>query len=425
MHLIYSGKFARSTIFMVGDYRQSYAVLQGISLFPHDHGYILTVSQVACDPSLAGILARQAVLLFRSCQAILDLAHVVSRVTIVNEATANTMCRFTPCIFLMEASVIFIPCWHIVKNRQLKTETLNIIAEWERKQSSSPSVGSDSTRVTRRSLASQIDSFKSSSSSRRGEMYTMTALEKALETNPTPLLLFSAFKDFSGENIQFLSHIQQWKANWNPVSKYGLFRKNAAPELTGDALRRQQFNKAVQIYSSFISLRYSDYPVNLSSGHYKELEAMFDGTAALCNAHLPADSVTPFNSYWSSYSSDDLESAHGNISVVSTVLNKSTDTFPTPVNCGNMSNPANIKLSSLGIQVPSFVEVPDHFGPRIFENAEDSIKYMVLTNTWPKFVAAGYASTLEKKDMIGSFKQTVSSWVDRRGNRWTSKSAAR
>jgi hypothetical protein len=327
--------------------------------------------------------------------------------------SANTGCRFTPCIFLMEASVIFIPCWHVVKNRRLRKETLDIIAEWERKQSHSASIGSDSTRVGRSSLASQKDSFQSTTSNRRSEMYTMTALEKALETNPTPLLLFSAFKDFSGENIQFLSVIQRWKANWNSnTGRGGLFRKITAPELQGDALCRQQFNSAVQIYSSFVSLQYSDYPVNLSSGHYKELEAMFDGTAALCNAHLPDDSVTPFNSYWSSNRLDDLESAN-NISIASTVINNSTETFLETVDSQQVKNPTSLNMSKFGIQVPTFVEVPDAFGPNVFNNSEESIKYMVLTNTWPKFVAAGYVATARKKSMVKSAKETVSSWVDR------------
>ena len=325
----------------------------------------------------------------------------------------------------MEASVIFIPCWHIIKNRQLKKETLDIIAEWERKQSSSPSVESDSTKVTRRSVTSQKDSFKSTTSSRRGEMYTMTALEKALETNPTRLLHFSAFKDFSGENIQFLSCIQQWKADWSPSTpRMGLFRKIATTELQGDDLRRQQFNTAVKIYSSFVSLQYSDYPVNLSSGHYKELEAMFDGSAALCNAHLPDDSVTPFNSYWSSSHSEDLESANGNISIVSTVINKSTETFLATVDSHQLKNPTSLNMSNLGIQVPSFVEVPDAFGPNVFDNSEESIKYMVLTNTWPKFVAEGFATTVEKKKMATSARMTVSGWVDSCVDLWVSKAPA-
>lgn len=250
----------------------------------------------------------------------------------------------------------------------------------------------------------------------------MTALEKALESNPRPLLLFSAFKDFSGENIQFLSSIQQWRANWNPVVRHGLFRKTAHPELESDVLRRQQFNTAVQIYSSFISLQYSDYPINLSSGHYKELEAMFDGSAALCNAHLPENSATPFNSYWPSNRADDLESVQGNISVFSTVINNSIETFLATVDSQQVKNPAGMQMSNLGIQVPSFVEIPEAFGPEVFDNSEESIKYMVLTNTWAKFVAAGYASTVDKKAVFASTKETVSSWVSRCIDRWALKS---
>ena len=33
--------------------------------------------------------------------------------------------------------------------------------------------------------------------------------------------------------------------------------------------------------------------------------------------------------------------------------------------------------------------IPDNFTPRAFDAAENEIKYLVLTNTWPKFVHAG------------------------------------
>ncbi len=33
--------------------------------------------------------------------------------------------------------------------------------------------------------------------------------------------------------------------------------------------------------------------------------------------------------------------------------------------------------------------IPDSFNPQIFDSAEEEIKYLVLTNTWPKFVHAG------------------------------------
>jgi len=42
-------------------------------------------------------------------------------------------------------------------------------------------------------------------------------------------------------------------------------------------------------------------------------------------------------------------------------------------------------------QLPEHVPVPQYFGPETFDRAEESIKYMVLTNTWPKFVNGGFA----------------------------------
>lgn len=44
-----------------------------------------------------------------------------------------------------------------------------------------------------------------------------------------------------------------------------------------------------------------------------------------------------------------------------------------------------------------YIPVPCGFGPGVFDRAEESIKYMVLTNTWPKFVKAGCANNIDVK----------------------------
>ena len=41
---------------------------------------------------------------------------------------------------------------------------------------------------------------------------TMDALEHTLAKNPEPLQEFSALRDFSGENIAFLTRIREWRA---------------------------------------------------------------------------------------------------------------------------------------------------------------------------------------------------------------------
>jgi hypothetical protein len=66
---------------MAGDFRPSFVASQGACVLQSVHDDILTTSQLACDPTLASILARKGVVLLRSCQAILDLSHVARRVT--------------------------------------------------------------------------------------------------------------------------------------------------------------------------------------------------------------------------------------------------------------------------------------------------------------------------------------------------------
>lgn len=236
-------------------------------------------------------------------------------------------------------------------------------------------------------------------------MYTMHTLEKALQTNSTPLLLFAALRDFSGENISFLNHVREWKANWDPPSdRLNALRRPHQKRLSGETLRRDQFNKAVQIYASFVGVQYSEFPINLSFVHRKELEVLFDNAADLITAHVKANSATPF---------DDVE--HGleldGASVASTGLNKSSDSIlpgPAPSKTGSRRS---IDNADHGTRLPADVTIPDNFGPHVFDNAEESIKYMVLTNTWPKFVSAGYASTVERTTFLVKLKEGVMAWI--------------
>ncbi|OLE52723.1 MAG: hypothetical protein AUG51_16660 [Acidobacteria bacterium 13_1_20CM_3_53_8] len=87
-----------------------------------------------------------------------------------------------------------------------------ILEEWETKRNNSSSTRSDSAETTCGFCRQKFTPSTSTGGSRRGEMYTMTALE-ALQTNPTPFLLFAALKGFSGENISFPIRIGEWKAD--------------------------------------------------------------------------------------------------------------------------------------------------------------------------------------------------------------------
>lgn len=315
----------------------------------------------------------------------------------------------------MELFMIFVPCWQIVRYRKLKNETIQILNEWEQ-QKNGTSLGSGTTKADDFSGTSLNLSRISSTSTRQAQshMYTMVALEKALQTNPTPLLLFAALKDFSGENISFLNHVREWKNGWRNSQRSSVLQLSSVLQVSANKLRRQQFKKAIEIYSSFVSLKYSDFPINISSGHLKELQAVFEETSALVNADPePGNAATPFDDF-ATRPADDIESAVGKdgISIISTAVGASEymdDSMP-GLERGRGSIMNSYQMKSIGDKLPAHLQIPESFGPNVFDNSAESIKYTVLTNTWPKFVSAGYANKIEKTTVIGRLQDRVSGY---------------
>lgn len=316
-----------------------------------------------------------------------------------------------------------IPCILVARSRRLQKETLQQLIDWERKQDPGTSVDTGTTYVP------TIDDTRAPSPAPstcpiRSELYSMKALEKALTTNITPLLRFSALKDFSGENISFLKHIQDWKSNWTvctqtPTGRHVLTKKcpNLPPFLEPASLRRHQFAVAVEIYVSFISPHHSDFPINISCPQSKDLDFMFSDAASTLNTVSQENSVTPFDSSPSlTPPIDDIEQHGSNaaalalqlsstsgekdtISIASTALTAATTTVVVPVQ--------TFSLLELKPRLAHDFAVPPGFGPHVFNDAERAVKYGVLTNTWPKFVAAGLGDRekVEERERAGTGKR--------------------
>ncbi|RMZ79954.1 hypothetical protein DV738_g3009, partial [Chaetothyriales sp. CBS 135597] len=324
---------------------------------------------------------------------------------------------FAPSIMVMQGFTIFAPCAVVYKNRRLESETRQIISEWEHKKrsgTSSTSLSSDSTMVeskSRSSLHSAWSTSKSRSNSnaepRNGELYTMAALEKSLQINPKPLLLFAALKDFSGENISFLQHVSEWKAIWAPPSslKVGFMRKIYPDHRDQAILRREQYTLAVHIYSAFVSMRFSDFPINISSAHLKDLAALFEDAAQKIHGGNSKynSAASPFDEPAAAAANhDDLESFFGRDKSPSAAASSESIIYCASPETKHFCQVQAFKLSSIHECLPPEIEVPPAFGPASFDDAERHIKGLVLTNTWPKFVNAGYA----KKSIIDRRRST-------------------
>lgn len=262
---------------------------------------------------------------------------------------------------------IFVPCWEVLRHQTLRQETLDSIVQWESKNRfpshSGKSINSGSTTID-----SVITGWKSTTSSYMSNssesILTMGALEHVLERNPGPLLEFSALRDFSGENIAFLTSVSEWKLSLPPSVRNSVNSEKTESPVNKKELIRERFNRALRIYADYISSRDAEFQINLPSQTLKNLEATFEASARiLYGDKRQLDLATPF-------ATPEWEKPM-------------TATSEANSEMGMIKPTSDAKVADM---VCFWGEVPESFTETVFDEAEASIKYLVLTNTWPKFV---------------------------------------
>jgi hypothetical protein len=283
------------------------------------------------------------------------------------------------CIFFMELVTIGFPIVEVFKTHKLHQETLDAIAAWEKRQeTASPtssrfsSHGSTKKDVTDSGKSLTIKEVhlanKKSIDSQRSDLYTMAGLENALRTNAVPLLQFAALRDFSGENISFLTHVADWRRAWLHLSVSTIQH------------RRQQYIAAVSIYAHFVSPSISEFSINISHGNMAALRDLFEEAASRVfrkRSIASNFSPTPFEEV--SPDSDSTIDLRSGINL---------DVF------GRANLNSVTKMAQPCYEdVLTAYQIPDAFKETVFDAAEKEIKYLVLTNTWPKFVNDSYASS--------------------------------
>ncbi|KAJ5101154.1 hypothetical protein N7456_007206 [Penicillium angulare] len=263
-------------------------------------------------------------------------------------------------IWIMEIFTVFVPCYEVWRSHTLRKETLDSIARWELKVKSS---GSDEKSLN--STSTMVDSLMSGwkstndtikTTDSRDSVLTMHALEHVLDRNPGPLQKFSALREFSGENIAFLTAVSDWKRSV-PAAMLGGPSENAQDKTA----IRECFNRALHIYAEFISVRHANFPLNISSQDMATLDAVFDKpTQLLYGEEREMNPVSPFDKF--------------TFDLPSPALTESSE---------KAINPSTTEIRNL---VQFWGKVPEEFAGSVFDDAEKSIKYLVLTNTWPKFI---------------------------------------
>jgi len=313
-----------------------------------------------------------------------------------------------PGIIVMQFCTIFFPIIEIFEHRHNIQKTLH-------------SLGSDSTLYSTSThteyekdpnTASTTKLFEELHASSIGRLYSLAALERALLINPSPLLHFAATQDFTAENIVFLTEIRCWREAWKAAPK-----DSNTGEITEDA-RTRLFQMAVEIFLTSVYEKTAGFPINIESHVNKDLTALF-GPAVPEGQRLsgesgrvrPADAVFcigpdgkhGLNLERMAECSATLWADAKNSNVITIMGTPASPSLP-PSSPGLTSTSG---FSSAGTtpdvnedeQAFAFDAHPsvaplgkgralirDGFDEHVFDAAEASIKYLVLTNTWRKFV---------------------------------------
>jgi hypothetical protein len=292
------------------------------------------------------------------------------------------------------------------KTHNLRQETLDAIASWETRQhlsNTNPDTVSIKNSGSGTPTLAPTKSIKSkaSSAASRGSTLTLTALE----------------------NVSFLSHMAEWRRIW------------ALDTRDGPAERHEHFVRAARIYAHFVSFAYSEFPVNISSRIGKALHQVFDRAAHQLHGRGGSGSGSGADGE-EDEDDDDEESRPGSRSTCA--LDQRTqiryqphghhkhgtkaDDDATPFGgragdeplafraaCGmdlqetlGKANLQSVTHMTDLAPTPGLLDLasPPAFCIEVFDDAEKEIKYLVLTNTWPKFVHAvrlENASQSEKK----------------------------
>ena len=256
---------------------------------------------------------------------------------------AKEVCRFLPGLMTMQAVSIIIPLYDAYKNKE----------------------------VTRRA-----SSIYSTSSTKSRDIYSMAALDVQIQKNIEPLLRWASQKEFTAENVVFLKAVRDFKKRWELAAKKS--------ELSPLQLR-ERYEEAALIYFTLINPLTARFNINIEFRIFAELEEIFrglvyepyvDDISTTSSSARTENIVTPWTDIIRPGQSTSCER----------LVNDIERLYPAPV-------------TEIEMVAGRDHRIPQRFTIDIFDKAFDSVKYLVYTNTWVKFVDAGETASIAESDI--------------------------
>jgi hypothetical protein len=180
----------------------------------------------------------------------------------------------------------------------------------------------------------------------------MHALEFTIENSIEPLISWAASREFTAENTVFLREVRNFKRRW------------ATLRTVSTAQRRQMFTEASLIFFTLVNPFTAETPINIEYKIFRALQTTF--ASVEYDPYLPQVSGT---------------APQSPTAATENVVCPWEDILERPT-----SLDSNGTASSTASTIKNFV--PSEFTDEVFDAAFESIKYLVFTNTWPRYVEA-------------------------------------
>ena len=269
---------------------------------------------------------------------------------------------------MMELVTLTFPIVQIFKHRKAARETQAILAEFDNKKlySEPSTTGSLATRST---------------GSKRGKMFSMESLDECLTSNCDGLQVYASCMELNGENIIFLTKVLGFQRKWN--MDFSKIRDSSRA-------RMGMFRAALSIYVTLVHSDTASYPINIESPIYAKLESIFAAATKLVASRrnsespsTPISSVTP----WDEPQSEPLvKSSMLESPGTYPMRNMSLSTPPARRSIDNDSREHIISLDDDPQDTLAGFKLPAEFDEHVFDAAFKSIKYMVWSETWQRYM---------------------------------------
>lgn len=321
--------------------------------------------------------------------------------------------RLMPGLMTIEVVTLGFPIYAFFKSQKAAREVNNALAEFDQKRLQSFDEGT--------TLGGSDNSLKiskgSTKGSKKGKMYPMESLDACLSGNHDGLQVYASCMELNGENIIFLTKVIAFtqscqKAFYETCKSTSEFRR----------ARTAMFRLGLSIFVSLVHSGTASYPINIESHIYASLLSVFGPATALVASAKHASrspsiasssKITP----WDDPSTSDI---HDDTNDIDNKNNNNKDsggyfahsnTYPMRAmssrkSSGNESSERIVPVADHEIDgagangLHNFdgddnvrrdpldgVKVPGEFDERVFDAAFKSVRFMVWTETWQRYMS--------------------------------------